>query len=327
MFFASKSPTLGKLALELIRSIILILIPFLLVCSGLSCYAQNIFMKKSDHFSTAKRQTKPNLDPTKLPAKKSLGQNFLTSAVVPRWMCEAASVEKGDVVIEIGPGTGVLTKELLKRGASVVAVETDSRMIAILKEKFRCELTSGKLKIIYGDIRTLTLKNQLPPSPYKVVANIPYYLSGFLLRLMLESDPPPTTLVFLMQKEVVARVARSKKSSLLALAVQIYGTPKYTKTVSRGHFLPIPKVDSAILTITNISHQALPATARKKFFALLHSGFQSKRKQLVSNLQKIIPRVVINDFLIDHNLPSTSRAEDLSIVTWLELYKKVNSYL
>jgi 16S rRNA (adenine1518-N6/adenine1519-N6)-dimethyltransferase len=262
--------------------------------------------------------------PEKLVAKKSLGQNFLTSPVVPRWMCEAGEVVAGDTVVEIGPGTGVLTRELLARGATVIAIETDSRMIAVLEDTFAAEIAAKKLNLINGDIRTLSLSSIIPNRPYKIVANIPYYLSGYLLRIALENTPPPTTLVFLMQKEVVERIARSKKSSLASLSVAVFGTAKYIKTVSRGHFSPSPKVDSAILAVTNISHQALPSKRnREEFFNLLHAGFQSKRKQLVGNLQTLVSKKDTLDFLSMQSLPMTSRAEDLSIETWLKLYRSI----
>jgi len=282
-------------------------------------------MKQRQH---ALGHTSTEATTEKIVAKKSLGQNFLTSPVVPKWMCDAGNIEAGDGVIEIGPGTGVLTRELLARGARVTAIETDSRMITILENTFAEEIASGALKLIYADIRTFPLSSILNISSYKIIANIPYYLSGYLLRISLETSPPPVTVVFLMQKEVVERIARAKKSSLASLSVAVFGTPKYYKTVSRGHFLPSPNVDSAILSITNISHTALPDTvAREKFFTLLHAGFQSKRKQLVGNLQTLIPREEMTHFLLDHSLPITSRAEDLPIATWLTLYQTFASKL
>jgi len=277
-------------------------------------------MKKRHQSGTDKNPREDNLE--KMVAKKSLGQNFLTSAVVPKWMCDAGEVNEEDTVVEIGPGTGVLTKEILARGATVIAIETDKRMIAFLEELFVEEIKNGKLTLIYGDIRTQNLSTIIPKSPYKIVANIPYYLSGYLLRISLETTPPPTTLVFLMQKEVVERIARSKKTSLASLSVAVFGTAKYKKTVSRGHFSPSPKVDSAILAVTNISHEALPSSEeREQFFNLLHAGFQSKRKQLAGNLQALIPKEEVASFLTNHSLPTTSRAEDISITTWLDLYR------
>lgn len=272
---------------------------------------------------TYQRSSKPSTtESERIIAKKSLGQNFLTSPVVPKWMCEAGAVTAGDIVVEIGPGTGVLTRELLDRGAIVIAIETDSRMMTILEEAFVHEIKSNTLTLIHGDVRTLALSTILPNTPYKIVANIPYYLSGYLLRIALETTPPPTTLVFLMQKEVVERIARSKKSSLASLSVEVFGTPKYVRTVSRGHFSPSPNVDSAILAVTNISHSALPSKEeRAEFFTLLHAGFQSKRKQLAGNLQSLIPKKVVTDFLTSQSLPTTCRAEDMSIHTWLSLYR------
>jgi 16S rRNA (adenine1518-N6/adenine1519-N6)-dimethyltransferase len=276
---------------------------------------------------TYKRDNEPDsVQAEKLIAKKSLGQNFLTSPVVPKWMCDAGAVTAGDTVVEIGPGTGVLTRELLARGTRVIAIETDRRMISILEETFTEEIAKKSLTLVHGDVRTFDLTRILPNKPYKIVANIPYYLSGYLLRISLETTPPPTTLVFLMQKEVVERIARAKKSSLASLSVAVFGTPKYIRTVSRGHFSPSPKVDSAILTITNISHQALPTgEERERFFTLLHAGFGSKRKQLAGNLQSLVPKQKVVDFLTEQSLPTTIRAEDLDIKTWLALYSFVTA--
>ncbi len=288
----------------------------------MACYAQTTFMKKrQSRLSSHEHEEKED---DKIYAKKSLGQNFLTSPVVPKWMCDAAEVAAGDIVVEIGPGTGVLTRELLARGAQVIAIETDQRMVSILEETFANEIAGHSLTLVHGDIRTFDLTSVLPKGLYKIVANIPYYLSGYLLRVSLENTPPPTTLVFLMQKEVVQRIARDKKSSLASLSAAVFGTPKYIKTVSRGHFSPSPKVDSAILAITDISHQALPTREeREKFFTLLHTGFGSKRKQLAGNLQSLVPKEVVTNFLTERSLPITIRAEDLDIKTWLALYRFV----
>jgi len=266
-------------------------------------------------------RTKVSPSKDKLVAKKSLGQNFLTSAVVPKWMCDAASVTAGDRIVEIGPGTGALTAILLERGATVVAIEADNRMLPILTERFAAALITGQLKLEHGDARTIVLGSLFDATkPYQVVANIPYYLSGLLLRLTLTSARPPQTLVFLLQKELVTRIARAKKSSLLALSVAVYGTPKYIKTVSRGHFTPAPKVDSAILAITGIDHHNLPTQARTdEFFNHLHLGFGQKRKQLLGNLAAVYARADLETVFTAHKLPLTIRAEDMGVETWLTL--------
>ncbi len=253
--------------------------------------------------------------------KKSLGQNFLTSDVVPRWLTEAGDVTARDIILEIGPGTGALTKSLLATGATVIAVEADVRAITILETVFQAEISAGKLKLHHLDARTLDVTAlSLTYHSFKVVANIPYYLSGFLLRTLLEGEIKPTTLVFLMQKEVVTRIARDEKESILSLSVQAFGVPKYIKTVTRGHFNPPPKVDSAILQITNISRDNFTDSAEPAiFFNLLHLGFGQKRKQLLSNFTHLYDRAVLIEIFTKLSIPLDARAETIPLKTWLEL--------
>jgi len=260
-------------------------------------------------------------DSGKFVAKKSLGQNFLTSDVVPRWMADAALLTATDTILEIGPGTGVLTKALLARDGRVIAIETDGRAVEVLTETFTAELANGTLTLIHKDIREVSLAEiGLMPQSYKVVANIPYYLSGFLLRFFLEQSVQPSTLVFLMQKEVVTRIAREPKESILSLSVKAFGTPKYIKTVTRGHFQPQPKVDSAILQVTDISmdnfSEHCPVSL---FFHLLHLGFGQKRKQLIANLSKEYERSRLERIFTNHSILLTARAETLTLPTWLAL--------
>lgn len=255
--------------------------------------------------------------------KKSLGQNFLTSDVVPRWMSDAASLTKEDTVLEIGPGTGMLTRALLARAGKVIAIETDTRAVAVLKETFATELARGQLTLILADIRDISLPDiGLESHSYKVVANIPYYLSGFLLRFFLEQTVLPSTLVFLMQKEVVTRIAREQKESILSLSVKAFGAPRYIKTVSRGHFQPSPKVDSAILQVTDISMSNFDTHCPVElFFHILHLGFGQKRKQLIANLSKEYPRERLEQIFTETGIILTARAETLSLSTWLMLTK------
>lgn len=266
-------------------------------------------------------------DTSKKPAfahKKSLGQNFLTSHIVPTWMCDAANIETGDTVLEIGPGTGRLTTELLARGARVIAIEADPRAITLLNEAFAEPLASGQLIIHHGDAREITPATLgLTDQSYKVVANIPYFLSGILLRLMLESQEQPKTLVFLMQKELVARIARDPKESLLSLGVKAFGDPKYVTTVARGHFFPVPKVDSAILAVTNISRRHFTHINQDFFFSILHLGLGKKRKQLLGNLAEQYNREHLVAIFNDLTLDLTVRGEDVPLATWLALTAKL----
>ena len=258
--------------------------------------------------------------------KKSLGQNFLTSDYVPKKMCEAADIQRGEVVLEIGPGTGMLTKELLARGAKVIAVEADVRAIASLEKDFSEAISSGQLVIHHVDARELDLSSLgLKDKPFKTVSNIPYYLSGLLLRTLLDSNIQPNTLVFLMQKELVARIARDKKESLLSLSVKVFGEPKYVETIKRGHFNPPPKVDSAILLVSKISKERLKDVDSKDFFTILHLGFGQKRKQLIHNLSTTFKREDVATILESESLPQSVRAEDINIGTWVQLVTKLLS--
>lgn len=261
--------------------------------------------------------------------KKSLGQYFLNNERVPEQMCAAGEVAANDVVVEIGPGTGVLTRALLGRGARVIAIETDSRALAVLAESFQDAINSGQLTLVTGDMRTFDLST-LPVNEhgYKVVANIPYYLTGRLFRTLLTEGPQPTAIVFLTQKEVARRVTMTGEehgtSSLLSLSVQFYGTPKYVTSVPRGNFTPQPKVDSAIVAVTNISRARESQIPADTFFSLIRCGFGQKRKQLLGNLTALFPRETIRAAFDTCNIPADARAETLDIDTWCALGRSLH---
>ena len=253
-------------------------------------------------------------------AKKSLGQNFLNNPKVPEWMADAADLKRGDTVLEIGPGTGMLTREFLKREATVIAIEADARAITVLEETFGEEIASGLLVLHHGDIREVSLTELgLSCGGYKLIANIPYYLSGHLFRMFLEGECQPDTLVFLTQKEVAERIARDKKESLLSLSVKAYGEPSYIRTISRGNFVPQPKVDSAIIRVGNISKKHFENLAESSFFELLHLGFASKRKQLLGNLSKKWERETLSHIFSTVGLKIDVRGEDVPLTAWFEV--------
>lgn len=258
--------------------------------------------------------------------KKSLGQHFLNSDYAPKQLCAAAKLQKGDIVLEIGPGTGALTKELLLNGVSVIALEADLRAIETLTETFAVEIQTGQLTVLHHDVRELDPASfGLKDQQYKVVANIPYYLSGFLFRTLLTAKEQPSTLVFLVQKEVALRIARSKKESLLSLSVKVFGDPAYICTVSRGHFTPPPKVDSAIVAIYDISRHRLNTISESEFFGILHIGFGQKRKQLLGNLSAHYDRTLLEVCFTELGLALTIRAEDIPVALWLPLVQKLSS--
>jgi 16S rRNA (adenine1518-N6/adenine1519-N6)-dimethyltransferase len=271
------------------------------------------------------------MEKQKFQTKKSLGQHFLTSAVVPKWMCDAASVTTGDIVLEIGPGTGVLTKELLLRGAKVIALEADNRAIEVLQETFPQQIHEESLEIHHCDVRDLDLStiDGIKDHEFKVVSNIPYYLSGMLFRIFLESSIQPTLLVYLVQKEVAKRItteiSKGEKESLLSLSVKAYGTPLYVKTVSRGHFSPAPNVDSAIILVKEINRENFKTLNPDLFFELLHIGFGQKRKQLLGNLSKFYDRTTLTNIFSTLYVPVSTRAEDLSLKKWLTLVSEIST--
>ncbi len=252
--------------------------------------------------------------------KKSLGQNFLTSPVVPGWLCTAANLVPGQTVLEIGPGTGVLTKELLNYGVRVVAIEADLRALDYLKTNFAAALADQQLILHHGDARVLDFAQLgLSDQQFSVVANIPYYLSGLILRQLLDSTTQPHTIALLLQKELVERIVRDPKSSLLSLSVRVFGDPKYIKTVSRGHFSPVPQVDSAILAIYNINRERLAGVSSEFFFTLTHAGLGKRRKQLLGCLSDLYERPSLIEIFTSLALPLNVRGEDLSLAQWLNL--------
>ncbi len=246
-------------------------------------------------------------------AKKSLGQNFLKSKAAVQQILKAAELSKGDTVLEVGPGKGVLTEGLLESGANVIAIEKDDRLIEFLNEKFQNEISSGQLKIINQDILDFD-PSILAKTPYKLVANIPYYITGVLLRKFLENNTQPERMVLMLQKEVAKRiVASDKKESILSISVKAYGTPKYIGTVPARYFSPAPKVDSAILQISNISKKLFTKNSitEEKFFEILKTGFAHKRKLLKGNLG-----------YQPENVAQLARAEDITLETWLDISQK-----
>lgn len=256
--------------------------------------------------------------------KKSLGQHFLNNASVPRWLCEAGEVSADDAVVEVGPGTGALTTELLARGARVIALEADPRAIEVLRDRFKNEIEAGRLDIRHTDVRRFEIGALgLADHSFKVVANIPYYLTGQLFRAFLAGPVQPSTLVFLVQKEVgkraTASLSRGEKESLLSLSIQAFGKPEYVRSVGRGHFTPPPKVDSAIVAIRDINRDNFQNLAADRFFRILHLGFGSKRKQLLGNLSKEYERGELIDLFSAMALPADVRAEDVPLAKWLEL--------
>lgn len=255
-------------------------------------------------------------------AKKSLGQNFLMHAQTASRIVSVAEVTKETTVLEIGPGTGMLTKELLKSAKKVIAVEADFSLREKLEETFADEIASEKLSLLFQDIRSLD--TEVLPKEYVLVANIPYYITGEIIRMFLTATRAPKSMTLLVQKEVAVRIARSQKESLLSLSVKIFGTPHYRFTVPSGAFIPRPKVDSAVLSITNITNPFESREEEAIFFDLLRAGFAHKRKMLRSNLESLYRRERILDAFAAQHLSPSIRPEELLLTDWVSLFKKLS---
>jgi len=271
-----------------------------------------------------------------LKPNKTLGQNFLSDKRVLRDIVSSAEVSENDTVIEIGPGLGGLTEELVKSAKKVIAIEKDKDLVGFLKKKF-----SGlkNLDIIEGDIRErisiFELKNLnyqnldetiliLKDEKYKLVANIPYYLSSFILRRFLEIENKPQRIVLLLQKELTERIcAGPGKMSLVSVMVNFYGSPKMGSIVKREKFDPAPKVDSRILIVEKIK---TPKNINEKiFFRILRIGFSQKRKKLINNLHNglRIDKNILLKAIKELKLKETVRAQELSLPDWKDLYQKI----
>jgi len=252
--------------------------------------------------------------------KKSLGQHFLNSVHYLAKIADSAELAAYELVLEVGPGDGALTRELLLHKARVVAVEKDLRLVPVLQKTFAKEIADGSLTLIEADILKFDISNCAAlGGSYKVVANIPYYITGALLKKLLTSAHQPTQTVLLLQKEVAERIARSKKESILSISVKVYGDPTYVCTVPSGAFAPPPDVDSAVLVIKNISRKHFStAKQEERFFALVRAGFAQKRKLLARNLEPLLGKNYSN-ILKKAGIVSNARAEDVPLVRWVEL--------
>ncbi|MFA6295259.1 MAG: 16S rRNA (adenine(1518)-N(6)/adenine(1519)-N(6))-dimethyltransferase RsmA [Candidatus Paceibacterota bacterium] len=285
----------------------------------------------------------------KLLPKKSLGQHFLTSKHVLEQIISSANIQKNETILEIGPGTGILTEALLQTGAKIIAVEKDDRAQIFLKIKFDKEIRTGQLNLIHGDILDEKLLN-CPPSAdgvkstnsspshngvelsnynYAIVANIPYYITGAILQKFLEQEPRPNRMVLLVQKEVAERIVakntsesdKNGKESILSISVKAFGIPRIIAKVSKGAFSPPPTVDSAILSITDISkkHFTDKNVEIPRFFDIVRAGFAHKRKFAIRNLETIIPPEKLEIIWQKLQLNPKIRAEDVSLEQWLEI--------
>jgi 16S rRNA (adenine1518-N6/adenine1519-N6)-dimethyltransferase len=259
-------------------------------------------------------------------AKKSLGQNFLKSEPALRMMIESGDIQEGETILEIGPGKGVLTARLLEKAGKVIAIEKDRDLVEILKERFKDEVENKKLEIIEGDCLEFDLHEyKLKKGNYKLIANIPYNITGAIIKRFLSEVPSPKAMILLVQKEVAERiVARNSKESILSLSVKAYGTPHYMMKVGKRFFSPAPKVDSAIVAIIGISRDNFKTKDDEDaFFAVVRASFAHKRKVVRKNLEEILGKEQIAQIFTDVGISADARAEDLSFETFLAMSREL----
>lgn len=256
--------------------------------------------------------------------KKSLGQSFLYDDNILARIVEAAAVTERDSVLEVGPGIGGLTQHLARAGGRLVAIELDQRFIPILKS----ELAGyTNVTVVHGDILEHDPAGWFGDDDYKVVANVPYYITGAILRHLLSGRGRPTLMVLTVQKEVAERItAPPGEMSLLAVSVRFYGKAEQLDTIKAGSFWPRPDVDSAILRIDLSEGPLLPLAEEDAFFRIVRAAFAQKRKQLQKNLRSLgYKRKVIMGLLKEAGVDGRRRAETLSMAEWQAVYRQLRS--
>jgi len=267
-----------------------------------------------------------------LRARKGLGQHFLIDEEVLKLVSSAAELTPTDIVMEIGPGLGVLTRELARQAGWVITIELDSKLAVILKQTLA---SFNNVTIINEDILQIDpevlLKEQRErfspaissPFSYKVVANLPYYITSLVLRHFLEASLKPQIMVVMVQKEVAeAIVAEPGQMSVLSVSVQFYGQPKIISYVPARCFYPAPEVDSAILRVTLYSKPAVDVTDETSFFRLVRAGFTTPRKQICNSLTQGLglPKAEVLSLLEKANIVPQRRAETLTLNEWAQLW-------
>jgi len=269
----------------------------------------------------SKSQIKQILQDRNLKPTKKFGQNFLINPKPIQQMISAADIKPSDTILEIGPGLGALTQELIITGAKIITQEKDRNLVAILRKQFK---DAKNLEIIEGDAKYNNYKNY---KDYKIVANLPYYLTAPIIRQFLEAKNPPELMVFLIQKQVGQRIcAKPPRMNLLAVSIQVYATPKIINYVSRKCFWPMPEVDGVIIKITPHHEETEAMTDREHFFKIVKAGFSHPRKILISNLANglNVSRNDLEKIFADLAIPLKARAENLAVSDWASLAENIN---
>lgn len=264
-----------------------------------------------------KSQIKNILKEVDIKANKILGQNFLINQGVVEDMLEAADIKDGDTVLEVGPGLGILTKEIIKKNCKILAIEKDKNLIPYLENKFK---DNKNIEIRQSDI----LREKINFKDYKIIANLPFYLTSRFLRIFLEYENKPSVMVLLMQREVAERViAENNNTSVLSIACSLYADAKIIRSVSRRAFYPKPDVDCAVIKFNVFDKPKYKIEDIELFFKIVKAGFSARRKQIHNNLSSglVISGDKIKNILEKAKIDPTRRAQTLSLEEWVKLYE------
>jgi len=249
------------------------------------------------------------------------GQNFLINEEISKRIIKEANI-KGNNILEIGPGKGILTQYLVEKTGRVLAIELDRNLLPLLEKKFSSQ---KNISLIQSDILKINLPKLIKENNfqnYKVVANLPYYITSKIIRLLLETKYPPSEIILMIQKEVAERIcAKPRQESLLSISVKFYGEPEILFDVSRENFNPVPEVDSAVIHITRKKNPLKADTS--DFFSLVRAGFSSKRKMLLNNLSASsnLSKDKVSEILKKAGIEPAQRAQELELKDWLRLYQ------
>jgi len=274
-------------------------------------------------------QTRALLRRYDVKARKGLGQNFLVDGDVLEAIVDAAALSREDTVIEVGPGLGILTKELARRAGWVIAIELDERLADILERTLAYDNVVILNQDVLGAEPAALLKKSAPHFPpalhsYKVVANLPYYITSPVLRHFLEAPVKPELMVVMVQKEVAETItAPAGKKSLLSVAVQFYGRPEIVAGVPAAAFYPPPEVDSAIVKIDVYRRPPVDVDNAEGFFKLVKAGFSAARKQVANSLSHRLglPKEEVASMLEKAGIDPQRRAETFTLEEWASLWR------
>ncbi len=269
------------------------------------------------------KNTKDVCNKNNIVPSRSKGQNFLVNEDIYNEIVDSANLNKDDIVLEIGPGLGILTEKLAKKVKKVVAVELDDKLFKYLSAKIKTE-NIGNVELINADVIKIKVADYgLKTNDYKIVANLPYNITSIFLRNFLTISPPQS-MVLMLQKEVAERiVAAPPEMSILAISVQYYANPKILTLVAKDNFWPQPEIDSAIIKIDLKSEQDRGSVDKEKdFFRLVKIGFSSRRKMLKNNLMSgyKFSQEIANNKIKSAGLPEKVRAQELSLQDWQKLF-------